>query len=297
MLPDFELFEPRDLQEAVAILAELGARARPLAGGTDLIVEMREGRTKPAYLVDIKGFEELKGVTVSDGGDIVIGALTTLRALEHSSTIREKLPILHDALTQMGSVQIRTRATIGGNLCNGHASADGTAALLALGARLRLHGPNGSREIALDEFFSGTHKTILNAGELLTHIQISAGPRGCGGAYAKFTVRNAMDAALVGVGVFLQTERDGAACSTARVALATTGPKPQRAAGAEETLRGQRLSDDAFAQAGETAAKEAMVASNWRAPEDYSRHLISVMLPEVARQAWKRAGNNGRETR
>lgn len=297
MLPDFELFEPRDLREAVAILAELGGRVRPLAGGTDLMVEMCEGRTRPEYLVDIKGLEELKGVTVSKDGVIVIGALTTLRALERSSIIRERLPILYDALGQMGSVQIRSRGTIGGNLCNAHASADGTAALLALGARLRLHGPNGSREIALQDFFSGTHKTILSAGEILTHIHVSPGSQDCGGAYAKFTVRNAMDPALVGVGVFLQTEQDGAACRAAAVALATTGPKPQRAPRAEETLKGERLSEQSFKRAAEAAAMEANVASNWRAPEDYARHLIRVVLPEVARQAWKRAGNQGRENR
>ena len=296
MLPDFELFEPRDLRQTVDILAELGSRARPLAGGTDLIVEMREGRARPAYLVDIKRFEELKGVTVSASGDIVIGALTTLRALEHSTLIRERLPILYDALAQMGSVQIRTRGTIGGNLCNGHASADGTAALLALGARLQVYGPNGRREIGLDEFFTGKHRTILGAGEILTHIHVSAEPHSCG-AYAKFTVRNAMDAALVGVGVLLQTGRDGALCHTARVALATTGPKPQRATRAEEILRGQRLSDDCFAQAGEAAAEEANVTDTWRAPEDYARHLIRVMLPQVARQACERAGNDGRESR
>jgi CO/xanthine dehydrogenase FAD-binding subunit len=293
MLPDFELFEPRDLHEAVALLVELGERARPLAGGTDLLVEMREGRTRPEYLIDIKGLEELKGVTVSADGVIVIGALTTLRTLEHSSIVRERLPILHDALSQMGSVQIRSHGTIGGNLCNAHASADGTAALLALGARLRLYGPKGSREIAIEEFFSGTHKTILNAGEILTHIHLSTGSHGSGAAYAKFTVRNAMDPALVGVGVSLQT--DGGVCRVARVALATTGPKPQRAVRAEEMLRGQRLSDELFTQAGEAAAGEATVGSNWRAPEDYARHLITVVLPEVAQQAWKRAGNQGRE--
>jgi CO/xanthine dehydrogenase FAD-binding subunit len=294
MLPDFELFEPRDLREAVAILAELGGRARPLAGGTDLLVEMREGRTRPGYLVDIKGLEDLKGVTVSEDGAIVVGALTTLRALERSSIIRERLPILCDTLSQMGSVQIRSRGTIGGNVCNAHASADGTAALLALGARLQLHGPSGSREVAIEEFFSGTHKTVLTAGEVLTHIRLPTTPPGSGAAYAKFTVRNAMDAALVGVGVFLETERDGAVCGTARVSLATTGPKPQRAARAEKTLRGERLSEESFTRAAEAAATEANLASTWRTPEDYARHLIRVVLPEVARQAWKRAGSQGR---
>jgi len=295
MLPDFELFEPRNLQEAVAILVELGGRARPFAGGTDLMVEMREGRTRPAYLVDIKGLDELKGIAVSDGG-VTIGALTTLRVLERSAVIRERLPILYDAVSQMGSVQIRSRGTIGGNLCNAHASADGTAALLALGARLRLHGPQGQREIPIENFFSGTHKTALNVGEVLTHIHLSAFSPGSGGAYSKFTVRNAMDAALVGVGVFLETEQAGAVCRNARISLATTGPKPERATSAEATLRGQPLGDAVFERAGEAAAGEANVSDNWRAPEDYARHLIKVVLPEVARQAWKRAGNQGRET-
>jgi carbon-monoxide dehydrogenase medium subunit len=296
MLPDFELFEPRDIQEAITVLSELGARARPLAGGTDLLVEMREGRTRPAYLVDIKGLSELKGITVSDEGDIVIGALTSLRTLERSALIREKLPILYDAACQMGSVQIRSRGTIGGNLCNAHASADGTAALLALGARLRLHGPQGQREIAIENFFSGTHKTVMNAGEVLTYIHLPAFSSGCGGAYSKFTVRKAMDAALVGVGVFLETEQDGAVCRAARVSLATTGPKPERARRAEATLAGQRLGDELFAQAGQAAAEEASVGSNWRAPEDYLRHLIKVVLPDVAQQAWSRIGNQRRKT-
>ncbi len=295
MLPDFELLEPRDLKETVAILAELGTRARVFAGGTDLMVEMREGRTRPAYLVDLKRLEQLKGVTLSENGAIVIGALTTLRTLERSSIIQNKLPILADALGQMGSVQIRSRATIGGNLCNAHASADGTAALLAMGARLRLHGTAGSREIALDELFSGTHRTILDPGEILTHIHLPPGSSGSGAAYAKFTVRNAMDPALVGVGVFLQL--NSGVCRAARVALATTGPKPQRAPRAEEALMGKPISDELLHQAGQAAAGEANVTDNWRAPEDYSRHLIGVMLPEVSRQAWKRAGHNGRESR
>jgi CO/xanthine dehydrogenase FAD-binding subunit len=297
MLPEFELFEPRNLQEAVAILSELGGRARALAGGTDLLVEMREGRARPEYLVDIKGLDDLKGIAVSKDSSVVIGALTTLRALERSAIIRQRFPILYDAVSQMGSVQIRSRGTIGGNLCNAHASADGTAALLALGARLRLQGPRGSREIPIEDFFSGTHKTALDGGEILTHIHLSANAFESGGAYYKFTVRNAMDPALVGIGVFLETEQVGAACRGARIALATTGPKPERALRAEATLRGQRLSDELFAQAGEAAAAEANVGSNWRAPEDYARHLIQVVLPEVARQAWDRAGNEGRHAR
>lgn len=295
MLPEFELFEPRDLQEAVAILGELGGRACAFAGGTDLLVEMREGRARPEYLVDIKGLDSLAGITNPKDGSVVIGALTTLRALERSAIVRQNFPILYDAVRQMGSVQIRSRGTIGGNLCNAHASADGTAALLALGARLRVHGLQGSREVALENFFSGPHKTALNTGEILTHIHLSPDTSKSGGAYSKFTVRNAMDPALVGVGVFLETEQAGATCQVARIALATTGPKPERALGAEAALRGQRLSEELFAQAGEVAAAEANVGSSWRAPEDYARHLIRVMLPEVARHAWNRAGNRGRK--
>jgi CO/xanthine dehydrogenase FAD-binding subunit len=295
MLPEFELFEPRHLLEAVTILTEFGGRARILAGGTDLMVEMREGRARPEYLVDIKGLDDLKGITGSKDGSIVVGALTTLRALERSAIVRQNFPILYDAVRQMGSVQIRSRGTIGGNLCNAHASADGTAALLALGARLRIHGPQGPREIALEDFFSGPHKMALHAGEILTHIYLSAVTPESGGAYAKFTVRNSMDPALIGVGVFLETEQAGAVCQAARISLATTGPKPERARRAEATLRGQRLSEELFTQAGEVASAEANVRSSWRAPEDYARHLIRVVLPAVAQQAWNRADNQERE--
>lgn len=294
MLPEFELFEPRDLQEAITIFTELGERARLFAGGTDLMVEMREGRARPAYLIDIKRLDELRGITVSEDGLFVIGALTTVRVIERSAAIRDKLPILYDAVSQMGSVQIRSRATIGGNLCNAHASADGTAALLALGARLHLQGPQGRREIAIEDFFSGTHKTVLNPGEVLTHIHLPAGSPGSGGAYFKYTIRNSMDAALIGVGVFLQTEQAGSICRAARIALATTGPRPERALRAEEMLSGQRLSAELFARAGEAAAREANVGTTWRAPEDYARHLIQVLVPEVGRQAWERAANHGR---
>ncbi len=295
MLPEFELFEPRDLKEAVAILAEFGERARPLAGGTDLIAQMREGHTRPEYLVDIKGLEELKGFTFSESGLLVIGTLTTLRSLESSSLIREKFPILHDAVSHMGSVQIRNRGTIGGNLCNAHPSADATAALLALGARLRVHGPQADREVAIEDFFPGPHKTDLNSSEILTHIQISTGPHRTGGAYSKYTIRKAMDPALVGVGVYLQVDQDGAVCREARIALATAGPRPLRALRAEETLKGRALGREPFERAGEVAAEEASPGSSWRASEDYSRHLIKVLLPEVAQVAWERLGGKGRE--
>jgi carbon-monoxide dehydrogenase medium subunit len=295
MLPEFELFEPRDLKEAVTLLAELGEGARPLAGGTDLMVQMEEGRTRPEYIVDIKDLEELKGVAFSESGLLVIGALTTLRSLETSSVVREKFPILHDAVSHMGSVQIRNRGTIGGNLCNAHPPADGTAALMALGARLRVHGPQGEREIAVESFFPGPFKTALNAGEILTHVQVSTGSHRTGGAYAKYTVRKAMDPALVGVGVFLQADPDGAVCREARIALATAGPTPCRALRAEETLKGRPLGIEAFEQAGEAAAEEASPVSSWRAAEDYSRQLIKVLLPDVAQAAWRRLGGQGRK--
>jgi carbon-monoxide dehydrogenase medium subunit len=286
MLPDFELFEPRDLKEAVAVLAELGEGARPLAGGTDLMVQMDEGRTSPEFIVDIKGLEELKGVTFSENGGVVIGALTTLRSLETSSLIRERFPILYDAVSRMGSVQIRNRGTIGGNLCNAHPPADGTAALLALGARLRVQGLRGEREIAIEDFFAAPFKT---------HIQVSTEPHRTGGAYSKYTIRKAMDPALVGVGVFLQAEQDGAVCREARIALAAAGPTPFRALRAEQTLKGQALGKEPFERAGEVAAEEASPGSSWRASEDYSRHLIKVLVPEVAQVAWERLGGKGRE--
>lgn len=289
MLPQFELIVPETLEEALEILNQLGTEARILAGGTDVLVQMRGGQSRPRYLVDIKKLNQLKGIQFSPEQGLTIGALTTHRELELSPLIREKFTILHDGVSRVGSVQIRNRATIGGNICNALPSADSAAPLLALGAKLRLQSLKGEREVPLEEFFLGPRQTVLNPGEMLTHIIIPSASKANAGAYIKFTRRKAMDLALLGVAVYLETETDLVTCGQARIALATAAPTPIRVYQAEEALKGKRLTDDeVLKEAGEIASRQARPRSSWRSSEEYRRHLIKVLVPRAARLALAR---------
>jgi carbon-monoxide dehydrogenase medium subunit len=286
VLPPFELLVPENLEEAVEALAELGEEARVLAGGTDLLPQMRGGQVKPRYVMDIKRLNELKGFGECSDGWLRIGALTTHRALEVSPLIREKFAVLHDGVSQVGSVQIRNRGTVGGNICNALPSADSVAPLLALGARLRIRGPVGWREVALEDFFLGPRQTVLERGEVLTDIFVPPSPGT--GAYIKYTRRRAMDLAQLGVAVYLERDGDGR-CRQVRIALATAAPTPMRATQAEESLRGRVPTPEALREAAEIASREARPRTSWRGTEEYRRHLIRVLLPQAARLALQRA--------
>lgn len=288
MLPEFELVTPRNVDEAVQVLGQLGDRARILAGGTDVLVQMRARQSRPEYLVDIKSLAELKGIEFSAERGLVIGALVTHHALETLPLIRENYPILYDGVSRVGSVQIRNRGTIGGNICNALPSADSIAPLLALGALLQIRGPKGDRQVAMEDFFLGPRKVALGSGEILTHIVVPPHPEPNGGAYVKFTRRKAMDLALLGVAVFLECESDGQTCRQARIALATAAPIPMRAHQAEAALQGKKLNSEVLQEAGEIAAREARPRTSWRSTEEYRRHLIKVLVPRAANLALER---------
>lgn len=289
MLPQFELIVPETLEEALEVLYRLGPQARILAGGTDVLVQMRGGQSRPRYLVDIKKLDQLRGIQLAPEQGLMIGALTTHRELELSPLIRDKFAVLHDGVSRVGSVQIRNRATIGGNICNALPSADSAAPLVALGARVRLRSLKGEREVALEEFFLGPRQTVLTPGEMLTHIMVPGADGAGAGAYIKFTRRKAMDLALLGVAFYLETEADVITCRRARIALATAAPTPIRIKEAEAVLVGQALTDSRILQeAGEVASRMARPRSSWRSSENYRRHLIKVLVPRAARLALAR---------
>ncbi|ATW27159.1 FAD binding domain-containing protein [Candidatus Formimonas warabiya] len=287
MLPPFEYIRPNTLEEAVSRLAELES-TRILAGGTDVLVQMRAGSSNPGALVDIKKLDALKGFEFSPEKGLVIGALATHSELANSKLIQEKYAILFDGVSRVGSVQIRNRATVGGNLCSALPSADSAGPLLALNAVLEIYGPEGKREVPLDQFYLGTKKTVLKKGEILTRIFIPAYGKNSGGAYIKFTRRKAMDLALLGVSVFLETEEDQKTCKGARIALTTAAPTPIRAYQAEAVLKGQVLDQELFSQAAAAVLNEAKPRSSWRAPEEFRRRLIKHLVPRAGMLAWER---------
>jgi len=287
MLPGFSYLTPKSTSEALSLLISLGDRARIIAGGTDLLVQMKQKKYRPEYLISLSGIEELAGIKEENGG-LVIGALTTHRQLEMSPLIRRDYPILTDALIKLGSVQVRNLATIGGNLCNGAPSADTAPPLLALNARLLLAGPGGRREVPLDQFYTGPGKTVIRPDEILTGIIIPGAEKPAAGCYLKLARRRAMDLATLGVAVFLQVSPDGKTCLKSRIALGTAAPTPLRARKAEGMMEGAAISDDLFRAAGEAAAAEASPRTSMRGTAEYRLLMIGVLVRRAAAVARQR---------
>lgn len=269
--------------------------ARPLAGGTDLVVQMKEGATRftpPSRLVSLHRIPDLKGIEFSEAGGLRIGAGVTMAEIAASDIIRERFSAIAGGASVVGSLQTMNMATLGGNLCNAAPSADTAPALLALEAHAVIAGPDGRRTLPLEEFFLGPGRTALAPGELLTGIQAPAPPRNTGSAYGRHTPRKRMDIAVVGVAAALTLA--GGRIERARVALGAVAPAPVRARQAEAALEGQPVSDDVFARAAEAAAADAQPISDIRASAAFRRHLVRVMTERMLREAAARADDGQR---
>jgi carbon-monoxide dehydrogenase medium subunit len=285
----FEYFAPTTLDEAVTLLRD-NSGARPLAGGTDLVVQMKEGATRfpyPAGIVNLRGVSELRGVDFSESEGLRIGAGATMSEIVESSAVRERYPALADGAGVVGSLQTMNMATVGGNLCNAAPSADTAPALLVYEAKAVIVGPSGRREVPLAELFLGPGKTVLAEDELLAELRLAVPAAGSGAAYQRHTPRKQMDIAVVGVATLLTIE--GGTISDARIALGAVAPTPIRAAKAEAALRGQAPGSEAFARAGETAAGECSPIQDIRGSPEFRRHLVRVMTERMLRLAAERA--------
>ncbi len=288
MLRPFEYLKPETLSEACELLGEHKKRARPLAGGTDLLFSMRMGKLAPAVIVDIKDIPGLDGIDVADDGSMRIGALTRVRDIERSKHIRRHLPALGEAADILASVQIRNRARIGGNLCNASPSADMPPALIAVDSTAVIAGANRKRTIALEDFFVGPGRTVLEDDELLIELRIPPQAAGSGNAFERMTARQAMDLAVVGVGVRVTVDRKGA-CKEARIALAAVAPTPVRAVEAERYLQGKSLSPQTLRNAAELAGQACAPIDDVRASADYRRDMVEVYTRRKLQLALERA--------
>jgi carbon-monoxide dehydrogenase medium subunit len=283
----FELALPRDVDEAVRVLSEHGSDAKLLAGGTDLLPQLKNGLLKPACVVDLSGVARVRKLD-ADAGGLRIGAAVSARTLERDATTRKVYTSLAESGALVGSVQVRNLATLGGNLCNAAPSADMAPPLLALGAEAVIAGPKGERRVPLTDFFTGVRRTVLAADEILLEIVVPApGPRS-GGHYLRHTPRRELDIAVVGVASQL-TLFDGV-CAKARIALAAVAPVPLHARAAEQALEGKPVTPDAIERAAELAVGAAKPISDQRGSADYRRHLIRVLTRRTLRTALTRAG-------
>src|SRR4030042_657846 len=230
------------LNEAFEAVSKSEGRSVFMAGGTDVLVKIKKGGLRPLRVIDMKGIPEMEAFAISENR-LSIGALTRIRTLETSPEVAERLPLLAQAAGKLGSVQVRNKATLGGNLCNAAPSAETAPALLALNACAEIYGREGLRVVDLGEFFTGPGSTILKEGEILTSLAIPlSGQTRQGALYYKLANRKAMDIAFVGVAVLLELDKHDR-ISKARIALGAVAPTPIRAHSAEKVLAGKVLDD------------------------------------------------------
>lgn len=284
MLPSFEYYAPTDILEACGRKA---AGARPVAGGTDVYVNMHSGKEHAAAVLDLKGLKELQGQRLTAEG-LDLGALTTHRHIEEWEAVRGRYYALYQGCSQVGSVQIRCRGTLGGNLMNGAPSADSAGPLLVHGAEAVVFGPAGERRIPLERFYTGFKRFDLLPEELLARIAVPLPPDHAGSAYYKYTRRNAMDLALMGVSAYVEL-REGV-LENVRIALTTAGPTPMRSYAAEAALEGRAVSDALLVRAAEAAAAEGKPRSSWRSSAEFRTRLIHDVTIQVLHEAVRRAG-------
>jgi carbon-monoxide dehydrogenase medium subunit len=281
---EFAYHEPRTLAEAVSLLQTHGSSARVLAGGTDLLVQMKLGKIQLQHLVFISKIPELHFITESRG--LRIGPLIVHRELEKSLMVREKYNALFEAVRSVTSVQVRNMGTIGGNICHASPAADSSPALIALGAQIKITGGAGTRRLPLEDFFVGPGKTDLKPGELLSEIQVPDPGPASGSAFLKLT-RVAADLAKVNAAAFIQNEKE--VCRECRIASGAVAPTPIRLKQAEAVLRGKRFDEDLCRLAGEKAAEEIQPITDIRSTAWYRREVIKVLVRDVLQQAWGRA--------
>ena len=288
LLPKFAFHQPASVAEALEIMAQYGEQAAIIAGGTDLLVNMKHGKLAPKHLVGLERIAALDEIT-ADNGSLVVGPLLTASALASRDLLTGAAKALALGADALGSPQVRNRATVGGNLCTARPAADMCLPLLTLSAKALLAGASGPRELPLDEFFRGPGQTAKEPGELLTGIRFAKPATGSGAGYQKLGLRKALEIALVNVAATLWLGPDGKTIQAAKVALGAVAPTPMLSPGAEAALVGAAAGEEAFAQAASAAAAEAKPISDHRGSADYRREVVQVLTRRALMQAWQAA--------
>ena len=283
----FELAVPGSVDECLQILAKRGPDTKVVAGGTDLLPQLKNGVLKPGWVVDLSAVAELRAISDAPDGGLRIGASVTARELELDARVRSRFPALAESAAMVGSVQVRNLATLGGNLCNAAPSADMAPPLLALDAEAVIAGPSGQRRVSMASFFLGVRRTVLAPGELLLEIVVPAPGAHSGGNYLRHTPRRELDIAVVGVAS--QVTLTGGKCTTARIALAAVAPVPLRATDAEQALVGQPLTPQQIERAAELASGAARPIDDHRGSIEFRNHLVRVLTRRTLTTALQRA--------
>ena len=284
---DYE--NPSSVDAAVKILAESGGKAKAMAGGTDLIVQLRvkDPRVDANTVVNVKNIPELNELSYSASGGLTIGAAVPCHIIYNNEDVKKHYPALIDSASLIGGTQIQGRASLGGNLCNAAPSGDSIPNLIAHNAVAKIAGPNGTREIPVEEVCTGPRQTSIGDDELLISINFPSNGSGFGANYIRFIPRNEMDIAVAGAGVSVTIENG--VFTSGRVALASVAPTPILVKEAEDALVGQPVGDAAIQKAADAAKNAAKPISDMRGTAEYRKHLCEVLTRRALNTAVERA--------
>ena len=288
-MKDFSYAAPTTLKEAADLLAKANGKARVLAGGTDIIVQLREGLRDADLVVDVKKIPELGELSYSPAKGLRLGASVPCYRIYDHAEITKAYPALADSARIVGGWQIQSRASVGGNLCNSSPAADTIPALIAHGATAVIAGPKGQREVKAEEFCTAPGRNVLQPGELLVTIVFPPAAARSSSAYERFIPRNEMDIAVVGAGSWVQLSADGQTVQRARIGLGAVAPTPQFAPEASQWLTGKPATEDIFARAGELASNVASPITDMRGTAEYRMHLVGILVKRTLLKAADRA--------
>jgi len=284
----FNYNTPETQEEALALLHEHGDSAKLMAGGTALVIMMKQRLVLPETLISLHRLRGLAEVQEVDG-TLRLGALLTHRAAEMSPLLRARLPVLAETYRQVATMRIRNVATVGGALAHADPNQDPPVTLLALDAQVQLASVSGSRDVPLTDFFTDYYETVLRPDELLTAIRIPLPQPHTGSAHVKFLPRTADDYATVGVAATIRLDPATGTCQDCRIALGSVGSTPLRALPAEGVVRGQRLTPELLHEAGAVAQQQTDPISDTRGSADYKRAMAGVFVRRALEQAWQQA--------
>jgi carbon-monoxide dehydrogenase medium subunit len=283
MIP-FEYRTPKSLKEVHATLKEFGSDAKLIAGGTSLVIMMRQRLVRPNCLVSLRSVRGLNSIEIHDGGTR-IGGLATHREVESSSLLRRRLPLVAETYHHVATIRVRNMATVGGGLAHADPNQDPPPTLIALGATVKATSVDGSRVIPLDEFFTDYYETVLKPDEIVTEVFIPKIAPNSAGAYLKFLPRTADDYATVSAAAVLTLDKSGKTINDVRIALGSVGVTPIRATAAEAVLRGQPLKAEAFVEAGEKAKEAVDPVSDFRGSAAYKKEMAGVFVRRALEKA------------
>ena len=271
----FEFFEPTTIEEASSLLTQNSGGAAVLAGGTDLLVAWKENVETPKSVISLERIPGLDGIVYDDNAGLSIGGMTKMRSIEKSATVRNRYTALAEGASEVGSIQIRNLATLGGNICNASPAADTVAALLVFGARVEISSPDAKRTLPIHNFFRGPGESILKRNEIVTGFVCPPSPSNSASHYIKQKIREVMDLAFIGVAASLQLANG--IVEDVKIGLAAVAPTPIRATDAEEILKGNPLTDAILDEAASAAAAQSSPISDLRCSAEYREEMVRVL--------------------